>query len=256
MKTYKDLVKRAQEILSAHCADNNTPANVLNEQTLTELLGLFDGPEQRSVEAAGERLTLNELQELSSRTLPTEGKQHWFGLCLGTPSGPGYDKRVDLVHAAFGMAGEAGEVVDLIKKSMYYGKPLDLVKVKEEAGDLLWYIAAPLCRALGCSLEELAAYNVAKLRKRYPEKYTDGAAIARVDVATDNPEPYPPKPSVAVCPSQRLRVDIPDDERRAIVEKYKGQMVDFGDGYYWSDDDRAWVICPELWQSAGVGSGV
>jgi NTP pyrophosphatase (non-canonical NTP hydrolase) len=136
-------------------------------------------------------ITLNQLQELATRTAPDQGAQHFF--CCPTVEHYEFseldeqhklhEQRVDLIHAALGMAGEAGEVVDLLKKSMYYGKPLDVEKVKEEAGDLLWYIASVMCRALDCTLEELAMYNVDKLRARYPEKYTDQAAIARVDVA-------------------------------------------------------------------------
>ncbi len=70
---------------------------------------------------------------------------------------------------------------------MFYGKPLDENNLKEEAGDILWYIAGPLCRALGCTLDEIAQINVNKLRARYPEKYTDAAALARADKA---PETY------------------------------------------------------------------
>lgn len=136
-------------------------------------------------------LTLNELQELASRTLPTEGVNHYFKPPFGfNATFPTAEERaridvharnVDLIHAAFGLAGEVGELIDPVKKAMFYGKPLDVENLREEAGDLLWYIAGPLCRALGCTLEELARENVAKLQKRYPEKYTDEAAIVRAD---------------------------------------------------------------------------
>jgi len=58
---------------------------------------------------------------------------------------------------------------------------VDTENIKEEAGDLLWYLAGPLCRALGCTLEELASANVAKLKARYPDAYSDQHAIARAD---------------------------------------------------------------------------
>lgn len=86
----------------------------------------------------------------------------------------------DLLHAALGMSGEAGEFLDAIKKVFIYNKPLDVEHAKEEIGDILWYIALA-CRTLGVTFEELMQGNIEKLAKRYPEKYTNEAAIARAD---------------------------------------------------------------------------
>lgn len=86
----------------------------------------------------------------------------------------------DLLHATLGISGEAGELLDAVKKSFIYNKPLDVVNAKEELGDLLWYIALA-CRTLNVSFEELMQMNIDKLTKRYPEKYTDNDAIARAD---------------------------------------------------------------------------
>lgn len=125
-------------------------------------------------------LTLNQFQELACRTLPAPGAQHFF-YGATPPIDVGYSTSIDLIHAAFGLAGEVGEIIDPIKKSMFYGKPLDTANIREEAGDLLWYLAGPLCRALGCTMEDLARDVTAKLEKRYPDRYTDQAAIARAD---------------------------------------------------------------------------
>ena len=131
--------------------------------------------------------TLADYQAAAQRTLPIRGKQNFFiePISLGNTSVTEYTSRsqqsVDLLHAALGLCTEAGELADPIKKAMFYGKPLDIQNLKEEAGDLLWYIAAPLCRALNCTLEELAQANADKLRRRYPEKFTEAAAIARAD---------------------------------------------------------------------------
>lgn len=114
-------------------------------------------------------MTPVEYQELANRTC----KQFPGGLTL-----PQF--HTDLLHATLGISGEAGELVDSVKKSLIYSKPVDLVNLKEEAGDILWYMAL-LCRVLGCTFEELMAANIDKLKKRYPEKYTDAAAIARAD---------------------------------------------------------------------------
>lgn len=86
----------------------------------------------------------------------------------------------DLLHATLGISGEAGELLDAVKKSFIYNKPLDLENAKEELGDLLWYMALA-CRTLDVSFEELMQMNIDKLTKRYPEKYTDEDAIARAD---------------------------------------------------------------------------
>lgn len=126
-------------------------------------------------------MQLNDYQQLASRTLPEQGEQHFFWPSGKGPEYPGFNLSIDLIHAVFGVAGEAGELIDPVKKSMFYGKPLDVDNIREEAGDLLWYIAGPLCRALGCTLEDLAKENVNKLQKRYPGKYTDQAAIERAD---------------------------------------------------------------------------
>lgn len=73
------------------------------------------------------------------------------------------------VYPALGLAGEAGEVVDKIKKVMRdYGGVLtsDMVEALEkECGDVLWYLDA-ICTAIGSSLDRAAEGNIAKLRLR------------------------------------------------------------------------------------------
>lgn len=141
-------------------------------------------------------MNLNEYQQLASRTLPAPGVNHWFAPVQDGDEKTYYGglneraQRIDLIHAIDGICGEAGELINPKKRAMFYGKPLgekEIANLKEEAGDLMWYIAGPLCRALGCTLEEICAANVAKLQIRYPEKYSDEAAIARND-KTNNEE--------------------------------------------------------------------
>ena len=83
-----------------------------------------------------------------------------------------------LLHAGIGIATEAGEFLDAIKKHVYYGKTLDKVNLREELGDLLWYIAIA-ADELKTTFEELQATNIAKLRARYPEKFTEELAENR-----------------------------------------------------------------------------
>jgi NTP pyrophosphatase (non-canonical NTP hydrolase) len=86
----------------------------------------------------------------------------------------------DLMHAALGLAGEAGEFADAVKKYLVYGKPLDKDNAIEEIGDIMWFCALA-CATLGRNMSDVAAINIAKLSERYPEKYTDALAAARLD---------------------------------------------------------------------------
>ena len=95
--------------------------------------------------------------------------------------------QADLIHMTLGVAGEAGELVDAIKKHWVYGKPLDVGNVVEELGDLLFYIQGVLSTVTRQgvlapeTLEDLMVANMNKLSKRYPTGYSDQAAIARAD---------------------------------------------------------------------------
>ena len=86
----------------------------------------------------------------------------------------------DLMHAALGLAGEAGEFADAIKKHLVYGRELDRENAIEELGDVLWFVALG-CATLGVSMSDVAQKNIDKLRKRYPEKYEDALAHRRLD---------------------------------------------------------------------------
>lgn len=77
-----------------------------------------------------------------------------------------------LFHVLSGLASETGELADSIKRWVFHGQPLDRDNVAEELGDLLWYVALA-CNALGLSMGGVMAANVAKLRARFPERYTD-----------------------------------------------------------------------------------
>jgi NTP pyrophosphatase (non-canonical NTP hydrolase) len=81
-------------------------------------------------------------------------------------------KTLRLIHAAQGMATETGEFTDVLKKWIFYGKPVDEINLEEELGDLMWYVAEA-CNALGVDLNEVMYKNIEKLRTRYPEKFTE-----------------------------------------------------------------------------------
>jgi NTP pyrophosphatase (non-canonical NTP hydrolase) len=82
---------------------------------------------------------------------------------------------------ALGLAGEAGEVCDLLKKHWGHRHPLDKAKLGKELGDVLWYVAA-VGAQFGISLNDIARANVAKLTQRYPDGFSPEASLARADV--------------------------------------------------------------------------
>lgn len=83
------------------------------------------------------------------------------------------DKQCLLNLGALGLAGEGGEVVDLIKKHLFHGKALDRAKLVEELGDQLWYYQAIL-EAIDGTFEEVAEANDKKLKSRYPNGFKPG----------------------------------------------------------------------------------
>jgi NTP pyrophosphatase (non-canonical NTP hydrolase) len=75
-----------------------------------------------------------------------------------------------LITACFGLAAEAGEFIEVPKKIIFQGKPLDEAAVfhmKRELGDVMWYWINA-CRALNLDPNDVIDENVRKLESRYP----------------------------------------------------------------------------------------
>lgn len=83
-----------------------------------------------------------------------------------------------LLHASIGMQTESAEFSDQLKKHIFYGKPLDKVNLKEEIGDLLWYLAIAL-DTLDSSFEVEMLRVIKKLKVRYPDKFSNELAASR-----------------------------------------------------------------------------
>ena len=84
------------------------------------------------------------------------------------------------LHMAIGVSGEAGELLDTIKKFAIYQKPLDLENVVEELGDIEFYLQG-IRQAFCIDREYVLQQNIEKLRKRYGKTYTNEAAQRRAD---------------------------------------------------------------------------
>ncbi|MED3623246.1 nucleoside triphosphate pyrophosphohydrolase family protein [Neobacillus thermocopriae] len=104
-------------------------------------------------------MKLNEYQELASRT----ASPHPY----------------ELANYALGIAGEAGEVADLIKKNIFHGHDLSKEEINKELGDVLWYISQ-IARLVGLTLDEIATSNIDKLIRRYPNGFSSQDSINRV----------------------------------------------------------------------------
>ena len=85
---------------------------------------------------------------------------------------------VRILHAGLGVSTEAGELLDAIKKHVYYGKELDTTNLFEEMGDLFWYMAI-LADELGFNFEDIMKKNIEKLQARYGESFTESGACVR-----------------------------------------------------------------------------
>lgn len=108
-------------------------------------------------------LTANEYQRLAMKTL-----------------NPELDKKDVLINGVMGLCGEAGEAIDLVKKHLHQGHPLDREKLAKELGDIAWYLAET-AYALDLTLEEILRGNLEKLAKRYPEGFSAEASMERTD---------------------------------------------------------------------------
>ena len=107
------------------------------------------------------RLTFEKYQALANRS-----------------SGAGGDGEKRLIVSALGLAGEAGEFANLVKKMTAHGHDFDPDALMDELGDVLWYLAEA-ATATGISLETIASHNVEKLIKRYPEGFSEEKSINR-----------------------------------------------------------------------------
>jgi NTP pyrophosphatase (non-canonical NTP hydrolase) len=75
-----------------------------------------------------------------------------------------------LLTGAVGISAEGGEFMEIVKKCIFQGKPMDedtQFDAMRELGDIMWYWVNA-CRALNVDPNEVIAENVRKLEKRYP----------------------------------------------------------------------------------------
>ena len=115
--------------------------------------------EIRNEDIAG--MTANEYQRQALRTL-----------------NPKLSKQEILVNGVMGLCGESGETIDIVKKHLFHGHPLDKEALKKELGDIAWYLAET-AYALDIPLEDILKANIAKLQERYPEGFETRRSLER-----------------------------------------------------------------------------
>lgn len=95
-----------------------------------------------------------------------------------TTLNPELSKKDVLINGVMGLCGESGEAIDIVKKHLHQGHPLDKEKLLKELGDIAWYLAET-AYALDTSLDEVLEQNIAKLRARYPEGFATERSVHR-----------------------------------------------------------------------------
>lgn len=106
-------------------------------------------------------MNANEFQQECLRTVPkymTRGEELLMGL--------------------MGLNGEAGECIDLHKKTLFQGHQMDYEHLAKELGDVAWYLAVA-AHAIDYDLEKIMQMNVDKLRNRYPNGWEAERSLNR-----------------------------------------------------------------------------
>lgn len=106
-------------------------------------------------------MNIKEFQEKSRRTLNKELTQN-----------------EQLSNMCMGLGGEIGEVIDIVKKHLYQGHKLELEKIINECGDVMFYLVN-LCNILDINIEDVLIYNHNKLLKRYPTGFEVERSVNR-----------------------------------------------------------------------------
>lgn len=84
-----------------------------------------------------------------------------------------YGNEQVLTNCALGLAGESGQLIDLIQDYTFKGKDLDKEKMIDELGDVLWYLSQ-IAQWADVDFDDVAKVNIETLNKRYPNGFTAG----------------------------------------------------------------------------------
>lgn len=160
-----------ERILADHMTKNPASGAVMRkagmihvgtEREKYEKLGMkFDAEAYEIRREEKQGLTANDYQNQAMKTL-----------------NPSLSKRDVLINGVMGLCGEAGEAIDLVKKHLHQGHPLDKDKLVKELGDIAWYLAET-AYALDFPLEIVLRKNLEKLKNRYPDGFDESRSQNR-----------------------------------------------------------------------------
>ena len=160
-----------KKITADHMAPNAASGAVMRKAGMVQvgvIPGKYEKHGQRHdaivyelVFAAADPLTANDYQKKAMTTL-----------------NPALSKQDVLLNGVMGLCGEAGECIDLVKKHLHQGHPLDSEKLAKELGDVAWYLAETAW-ALDLPLESILRGNLEKLKKRYPQGFDSEKSMNR-----------------------------------------------------------------------------
>lgn len=92
------------------------------------------------------------------------------------------NRNEEIADWGLGVAGEAGDLAGCIKKTFFHGND-QTQGIRENIGDTMWYLAM-ICNFFNWDFDEILSENIAKLRKRYPQGFTEkdaGRGGTRID---------------------------------------------------------------------------
>lgn len=84
-----------------------------------------------------------------------------------------------LINSVMGLCGESGEAIDIVKKWLAQGHPLDREHLAKELGDVAWYLAEA-ATALDLDLEDILRANLEKLERRYPDGFSTEKSVGGI----------------------------------------------------------------------------
>lgn len=89
-----------------------------------------------------------------------------------------FKSNVRIIHGVLGLISEVGEIAQELGMCLFQDHTLDRTNRREELGDLEWYVAL-LCNAQAFDLGTILEANIAKLKKRFPGRFTEEEAQVR-----------------------------------------------------------------------------
>ena len=159
---------KTYQVQSKNTASNQYHTDLVDNQNITEQLDAF--------------IKAGDLLDLQKKSLFYGAKFEGHNAEKDYKKSDLKSLNPNITHAVYGIMTEASELAEALKLAKASGS-FDKVNLKEEAGDIMWYLAM-LFRELDTSFEEVAEVNLHKLKARYPDKFTSEKAAKR-DLETE-----------------------------------------------------------------------